>query len=134
VSCTLTLDVENRSTEPSYYSICEVYIDECFERVTKDDRFSSVGGTRKLRDGATNARVFQRRFMLPNDFPFIKEQIQRIATFHLGFNRVSASSLRFGIGTKVLAPGCEHEAFNTLLYQNDYGNNRMQIGNMRTAD
>ena len=134
MSCTLSLDVENRSTEPAYYSICEVYVDERFERITRDDRFTSIAGTRKLRDGATNARVFQRRFMLPNDFPFIKEQIQRIATFHLGFNLVSASSLRFGIGTKVLAPGCEHEAFNTLFYQSDYGNNRMQIGNMRTAD
>jgi hypothetical protein len=130
VSFTLNYDVENHSTEPAYYSVCEVYIDTRLDRVTKDDSFSTVSGKRTLQDGTTTARVFQRRLMLPNDFPIIKEQIQRVATFHLAFYLTSATSLRFGVGAKVLAPGCEHLAFNSLIYLN----NHMEIANMRAAD
>jgi hypothetical protein len=120
----LSADLNNHSSEPAYYTTCAVYFD-CRLTVQNNHPVFHRTGYQKLPDD-TEANAYLRQLMLPKDFPIIREQTNRIGTFFLQFPADDAFA-RFVIGSSIRAPGCERNAYATLIYQHG----RLELGNFR---
>lgn len=118
----LTAEANNRSSEPAYYSTCTLCLDARLEVVASD--VAQVAG-RHLPDG-TAMNCFSRQFMLPRDFPIIREQTTKVGSLYVGIREPSAAA-RFVIGSSLRAPGCERDAYSTLILQHG----QLELGNYR---
>ena len=118
----VTADIDNRSSEPAHYASYRLYFDENF-KARMVDGFKAHGRQQAPKGEWCNA--FVRQMMVPNDFPVIKEQTNRIISLALDLPLETPSS-RFVIGSSIRAPGCERDAWKTLIvadqsaYLNDY--------------
>ena len=108
---TLTADVTNMSSEPALYSTYRLYFDENFT-VRFHTSFDADGKQRA--PNGERCKAYVRRMMAPTDFPVIKEMPSRIGSLNLELP-IDVATSRCVIGSSIRAPGCERDAWETIL-------------------